>query len=488
VLPANFFSILASGTREVYVEALMLLHRSIKYELNIRVDDYVAQLVSILEDKNFVPDEDDAAPSNEGAPSAEGAPSLDGGGLSLNAKARLILERLVKTGWVEREILDGSFTEIITPRDYAIKVLQLLNELTNSTVREYNSLVFATYSGLKQAKDENRQNMYEAVLSAASNTERLTYELKTLYHGIRRYIKSMQAESDVNELLENQFEKYKRMADRIYHPIKTMDSIHRYKTHIEKMLADILSDDDILAEMKARAMSVRKYEHEEDAKAEIGDAIDTVLDAYRSIGSMVNEIDRKNTSYTKSSIEKIKYLMTADQSITGKLVDMLKAYAQGNAGRRERLGGLFEARININRQEFFDSKSLYHKNVSARRINTTPLEIADAVSSALDAAGAEMLLNMRKLYPASRIRDFVNKLFESISPSASGAVSSEAIVLEGDSDFVLLILALLRAGERDMRYHVRLQGGTIMRNGYRIPKMTIEKTTGGNNVEQGGWY
>jgi hypothetical protein len=472
VVPANFFSILASGNREIYVEALMLLHRNIKYELNIRVDDYVSQLVSILEDKNFVLEDDDALPLGDDASANEGA-------LSLNAKARLILDRLVKTGWIERETLDGTFIEIVTPRDYAIKVLQLLSELTNNTVREYNSLVFATYSGLKQAQDENRHNMYEAVLSASSNTERLTYELKTLYHGIRRYIKSMQAESNINELLENQFEKYKRMADRIYHPIKTMDSIHRYKTHIEKMLAAILADDELLTEMKTRAMSVRKYEHEDDAKAEISGAIDTVLDAYRSIGMMINEIDRKNTSYTKSSIEKIKYLMTADQSIKGNLVDMLKSYSQGDAEQREKLGALFETQININRQEFFDAKSLYHKNVSSRRINVEPLEITATASSALDAAGAELLEAMRRQYPASRIRDFVNKLFEKSSGAdGGGVVSSETIILENDKDFVMLILTLLRAGERDMRYRVRLQGGTIIRGGYRIPKMMIEKIAG----------
>jgi hypothetical protein len=116
-------------------------------------------------------------------------------------------------------------------------------------------------------------------------------------------------------------------------------------------------------------MKIRKYEHEDEAGEEILAAVDGVLDIYRTIGGIINEIDRKNAVYTKSSVEKIKYLMTADQSIKGKLVDMLTAYAKAPEKDTGRIVAIFEQHININRQEFFDGRSLYHKNVLARRGN-----------------------------------------------------------------------------------------------------------------------
>lgn len=76
--------------------------------------------------------------------------------LTPNVKARLILNRLVKTGWLDKEFFDSSFIEIITPCDYAIKVMKLLSELSDQTLHEYNSLVFTTYSGLKKAKNEHQ--------------------------------------------------------------------------------------------------------------------------------------------------------------------------------------------------------------------------------------------------------------------------------------------------------------------------------------------
>jgi len=150
VVPGNFFSILSSGNREIYYDSLMILHDMFKFELNIRVDDYIASLITILEDRVFELEDDD----------------IQEGSLTLSGKARLILNRFIKTGWIDKEFIDNTFIEIITPRSYAIPVLRLLSELGDNTLQEYNSLVFATFSGLKQAMSENESHVYEALLSA----------------------------------------------------------------------------------------------------------------------------------------------------------------------------------------------------------------------------------------------------------------------------------------------------------------------------------
>lgn len=385
---------------------------------------------------------------------------------------------MIKTGWVDKELLDGSFIEIITPRDYAIQVMKLLSELSDHTLHEYNSLVFATYSGLKQAKNEHQGQMYEAVLSARANTEQLTYELKSLYHGIRSYLRRIQEQSDVNVLLKNHFEEYKRMADLIYHPIKTMDSIHRYMAPIQEILSDILADEELLSGMRSRAMTIRKYENDSEAGQKIISSIDYVLDIYQSIGDIVNEIDRKHSTYTKSSIEKIQYLMTADQSIKGKLVELLKAYANSSGTERPEIGGMFERNIRVNRQEFVDGKSLYHKNVRSRRVNSDPLEITDD-NAFSDTAMAGMLEQIKNGYPVARIRAYVNSLFM----EGQSSVSSETIPIYSDTDFILLILTIVRANERGMDYMVQMNNGRLNRNGYTIPNMTISKKEAEHRVE-----
>jgi hypothetical protein len=463
IVPGNFFSIMVSGNREIYYDALMILHDMFKFELNIRVDDYIASLVTILEDRVFELEDDD---------------DTQEGGLTLSGKARLILNRFIKTGWVDKEFIDGSFIEIVTPRNYAIPVMKLLNELSDGALQEYNSLVFATFSGLKQAMSEDESHLYEALLSAKANTEQLQYSLRTLYHGIRGFLRGIVEQHDVNLLLQDHFSEYKKMSDRIYHPIKTMDSVHRYMAPIQNLLSDILANDELLQSVRERAISIKKYDDESQANDEIIKAIDYVMDSYQSVGSLVSEIDRKHSAYTKSSIEKIQYLMTADQTVKGKLAEILKSYASVKEDKRERIAEMMETNIHVSRQEFLDARSLYHKNVKSRRINKAPLAVKPN-DELLGLAESYLMQQINSGYPIARVRSYVDSLF------ADGRleISSEDIILTCDSDFILLILAVIRQNERDMPYTVDIDEGRTMRNGYLIPKMVIRRKGAVAHVE-----
>ena len=199
IIPADFFSVLVSPNREIYTDALMKLYEMFQTEINIRLKSFLAELEILLEDREYILEEGDEAAGAE--------PS------SLRGKARLIVRRFVKTGWIDREFLDGSFMEIIIPNSYTITVMRMLRELTAESVAEYDSLVFSTYSALKQAYTDSRDRMYDALLVAKSNTEKLDFMLRTFYYGIRGYQKVIRENTDVNLLLKNHFEAYKEALD-----------------------------------------------------------------------------------------------------------------------------------------------------------------------------------------------------------------------------------------------------------------------------------
>ena len=141
IVPADFFSVLVSPNREIYVEALMKLYEMFQNEINIRLKAFLTEVEILLEDRVYIIEEGDDA--------EEAEPT------SLRGKARLIERSFEKTGWVEREFLDGSFIEILTPNAYAITVMRMLKELSDEQISEYNSLVFSTYSALNQAYTDN---------------------------------------------------------------------------------------------------------------------------------------------------------------------------------------------------------------------------------------------------------------------------------------------------------------------------------------------
>lgn len=102
LIPRNFFSPLSSENREIY------------------------------EDRDFTPEAEYESPE---LPEADAG----AGGLTPNIKARLILNRFIKTGWIDKEEMDDTFAKIITPRYYAIRVMRLLDELRDESVHYYNS-------------------------------------------------------------------------------------------------------------------------------------------------------------------------------------------------------------------------------------------------------------------------------------------------------------------------------------------------------------
>jgi hypothetical protein len=453
-IPGNFFSLLSSKNKEIYADALMLLHKLFQHDLNIEKSDFLSALIELIENSVYEIEVDDEEVENVSNP---------------GTKARLILNRFIKTGWVDCEIMDGSFTEVITPKSYAIQVMRLLRDLSETRVREYNSLVYSTYSGLRQAWDNDRNQMYHAVVAAKSNTEQLTYELKTLYHGIRDYLRKIQEQSDVNVLLRDHFDEYKALVDRIYHPIKTMDSIYRYMAPVREILTEVLGDADMMDSLRKRAISVHKYKNDEDAGEELLSAINYVLDVYQSIGGIVNEIDRKHSIYTKLSIDTIRYHMTADQTIAGKLITLLKAYASASVDEHEGILNLLLRGIRVNRQEFLDGRSLWRKNIKSRRVTAEPLAIStkDTISGTEDIRVLDSISNN---YSLKRIKEYMNGLLKD-----RNSVSSREIEIHDNIEFVLLLLATVRAGEKNIDFVAQFGDGWVNTNGYVIPEMTFTK-------------
>lgn len=463
VFPSNFFSVLTSKNRELYADALILLHQMFQFELNVKVDDYLADLIALQEDREFLLEDDDEVTENT---------------LNPTAKSRLILNRFIRTGWVEKEFLDGSFVELVTPKPCALPVLRLLNDAGSGTMQEYNSLVFSTYSGLKQGQQEGGSQMYEAVLSAKANTEQLTYHLRSLYHSIRGFLKDIEDQASVNQLLAHHFEDYKALSDRIYHPIKTMDSVHRYMTPIQQILQATLQDEAILATMCGRAMTIHQYETAHEAEDAIISHIDFVQQTYRSLDGIINQIDQKHGRYTKQSIDKMRYLMTTDLSVQGKLTQLLQTYGRGDEDVRGLLGESMERHIQVNRQEFLDGNSLYHKNMRQRRVDTPSLLLVDHendFSSGLDG----LLTELSGQYSLAKIGQFVESFFL----HGIEEISSQDITLENHHDLVLLILAVIREKETDLGYSVTLAEGQCQRGVYRIPNMIFRKTGGLTHVD-----
>ena len=463
-IPDRFFSILVSSKKELYVQALFVLRQAFKSELVIRREDLLAMLMDSLD-----ADIEEADFTEEAAEEGESA-GLAG---SLSQKAHLLLRRLKETGWIETEYEARSFEENITIPDYAISVINLLYDLSTEKVREYNSYVYATYAALKNAA-EVPDYTFQALQTAYQNTVRLIDELKSLFNNIRRYYRMIPGEDDVNELLREHFDEYKsKVFDTIYYPLKTIDSVPRFKHAILSILNAWLLDEKVQELIVTQGITRRIFNGEEEGREEMLRMINYVADTYESIEEMQSEIDVKHNEYINASVEHIRYLMNADRGVKGKLIELLKA-----SSREEVLYPMTES-LEVYSHQYYDIKSLYAKVKRTRRSEGKPLALQE------EEAPAEMvesfLQEVRRQYTNKKIDHRIGRWF---GPAAS--FTTEEISMEEPEDFIFFLLGTIRGTEKDAPYTVEFQSGNTNRQGYSLPRTVFRRKNRGKDQRMQG--
>ena len=213
--------------------------------------------------------------------------------------------------------------------------------------------------------------MINALLTAHDNTVHLVDELKTLHSNIRRYHQQLNEYATVNDILKGHFDEYKNLImDKIYHPLKTMDSVPRFKAPIQKILNSWLANYPLRERMADQAVLRGKYKDKDEAEEEVTIKIGDILDMYEKLDGMLEEIDRKNAAYTRASVEKMQYLLNTDRSIKGKLVELLTRCTPENAQRENTISRLSEM-ICLYSQGYAEEKIRKYLNQSPSMENLT---------------------------------------------------------------------------------------------------------------------
>lgn len=446
-IPENFFSILVSKNKSIYIDALFVLREAFKQEMTISRENIISRLINNLEDEFYREDfseEDEAHELKDN---------------NISSKAYFLLRKLKWAGWIEFEMQRDSFEEYVIIPDYSIKFIDLLYSIVEEKQVEYNSYVFATYSSLKLASME-KDETYNAIITSYNNTIQLINELKSLYNSLGRFHRKISNQDNINDIVNQHFFEYKDYSDEMIFPRFTRDSVPRYKSPIREMLNDILADNERLEKAIRIASQSKKYKNKEEAENDILDKIRTVLDIYENIDSTMNEIERKNTDYVRASVHRIQYLLTNDKELKGKLVNILKN------SKDEKVLEEMSIKANLLRQEYVSKDSIYIRNSNDKRKQGNPMPIRKQTEIDMKAF-YEFAKSLESVYSNQKINEFMEKNFK-----GKPFVTSMEIELNSVEDLILLILATIKADKSSkIFYYIEDSDETINNNGYKIPNM-----------------
>ncbi len=459
ILPDNYFQIFSGKNKAIYAESLMTL-----YDLFENDESLIskADFVKTLKDKNkdlyefsFEDEEYDG----------EDDSSLIYDNLS--SKASFIVRRLEETGWIDIAIDPETFEETVILPTYSIFLLRGIKDIIDDEESPYVSLVHSTYSELKLEDEEKDELFYSTLERAYSTTKKLKLELMTIVHTIRIYQNRLGKTFHTNKVLHDYFDLYKRkVSDRYYHPLKTFDSVAKFKKPIIRILEGWLKDKATRDKLVSQASVI----HHENDKAKLENEIITMInyicDTYETVNNLISNIDKENNTYTKSSTNKILYLNNTDKSIRGHLENIFKHYGKSLSNGKNLakvLSGMQDC-LNYYEQGYIDSKSVTLPLLRKYREEGVPLGIVD-FDEASDIIMQNFLNETLDNYSDERVYEFMNSAF-----NGENKIASKDIPLLNHDAFVLLILATVKKDDPDCFYYIEYVDNEKIRNHeYIIP-------------------
>lgn len=461
VIPTNLFSVFNSKNKNIYVSSLFLLRLAFKQELVIEKEKLVQQLASVLSNELLELDVDEEEPFNDGKKLNKDAMSL----------SRFMVKRLCETGWIEIEYgVDTSFKEYIALAPYSIKIINTLYAIFKEEEQGYNTHMYAIYSNLIQADTDRKDFMYTALLNAYDRTNELENDLKSLYHNIRRKFNKLSFLNSVNEVLVDHFDNYqKRIINQIYLPLKTKDSLNRFKGSIVQILLKWLRKQESIEEIEKQAFNFQKFNSLDEAREDVITKIYFIVDKLNELEEMIDRIDDKNTNYVSATTEKMKALLNNDKSIKAKMSKLMDklADAQEHDSQDELLEHFYD-NINIQTTSYLSESSLFVRSYTSPLISSEPLELDADVYDHIDDMASSFIENMNNTYSHKNIVEYV----ETKVLNNKNELDSGQLKIDSDEDLILTIHSMLKGWDKNIFYKIDLHEGNVDTSGYKIPKMT----------------
>ena len=259
-IPENFFSLLSRKYKSVYAFSLLTLYDTLKlYKTKIKKSDYLmllrsrgADLMSLFDialDRQDDKDDEDEDQTTIATDSSDDS--------TIAKKTNYICNKLVKTGWMEIERDPKTNIDYIFLPSYSIRFLELISELT-SDVSIYLPLVHQTYSELKLEDEKEDDFMYRSLANARKNADELELSVTLLHHSICVFGHKLTSLLSPNDVLHQHFDNYRtEISDKIYHPMKTYDSLGLYAMPTITILKKWLHDERIVGKIANQAITFR---------------------------------------------------------------------------------------------------------------------------------------------------------------------------------------------------------------------------------------
>ena len=461
VIPGNFFTPLSSPNRIVYWDCICRLYSITEGQLAFGVErDVLADELQYYFEQDMaadIVDEDFAASDSRG-------------------KANGIIRRLEFYGWIEIDT-DKSYIQRVNFRDYAVKIIRTLQDIQSGSRVEYQGYIYAIYSLVRVQTD----NPGVVLLQIRENTDMLITGLKNLSTGIKGYIDELTKYSTVAEIMDTLFNDYiVNVVDKAYHRLLTSDNVSKFRPEIIERLESKSRSRRYVESAAAELAEIREIPPE-DAEELVYRYLHEIIEAFRNMDDILDEINRKNTQYQKSAVNRAKFQLTGNEDVRGQLKELLSGIGEEIANENLDMGGIYrleflDGLVRLYSSSFMDENSFYSPVEGKKAFVPQKLQSSTVTEAERQRKFKAMAAKLERILSSEKIEEYVF-----LHMGSADYIYASDLPLETDEEFIKLIYVRLYGQRKNMKYTI--ETGVQAESGTRSSRA---QTGGSAQNEPGG--
>ena len=452
VLPANFFVPLSSQNKTVYWDCICKLFSVMEHQLSFGVERDV-----LVDELEYYFDQSAAADLAE----------EEFAGADSRGKANGVLRRLEYYGWLEVET-DKSYVQRVNFKEYAVRLMKTHLEIEEGRQMEYQGYIYTIYSLVRG----NMDHPGVVLLQILENTDALITGLKNLNSSIKHYIDELTRHSTVAEIMNALFNDYiTNIVDKAYHRLLTSDNVSKFRPEIMERL-ESRSRNRFYVEKAAAELAELQETDTDTARENVYRYLHEILEAFRNMDEILDEINQKNTQYQKAAINRAKFLLSGNEDVRGQLKEILMGIHEQMNREQLDLGGIYELEfldglVRIYSSGMLDESSLYTP-VEGRKEFAPREMVSQEPDPALRREKLRRLAEkMEQILSVEKIGRYVDTCL-----GDRKEMLATQLPLKDTEDFIRIIYVRLYGQRKNMRYGVQpLEEKEV--NGYRFKDFRI---------------
>ncbi len=450
VVPGNFFGPLAAPGKTVYWECICRLFSVTSRQLSFGVErDVLVDELQYYFESSMSAD----IPQEE---------LEEAGGLSSRDKANFMLRRLESYGWIYIDV-DYSYVQRVNFRDYAVQIIKTLMAVSEERKAEYQGYIYTIYS-LARAGGTNPGL---GLLQIVENMDALITGLKSLNANIKRYIDELTKHSTVAEILDallNDY--YTNVVDKAYHRLLTSDNVSKFRPEIVERL-EANSRSKRFLSGAAREIAELKEISVEDANELVLELLHEVIDAFRRMDDILDEINKKNTRYQRAAINRARFLLSSGEDIRGQLKDILTFMNEQIQEKQLDYNAIYELEemdrlMKLFYWDYLDTDSLYAPIEGKKEFVPQEIPVMIPDEEARDEKRRQMQEKLEKILSPEKISAYVKEQMG----GRKQMLASELPLSEGDT-FIRMIYIRLYGQRKQVAYGLEMKD-VVEKDGFRF--------------------